>query len=150
MGPCNEVTREISHLVTLSAGVLPPGIREHLAGCPACARALAAARLGRALLEAAGEAPEPPAAFRDRVLTALPVPGPQPAEADMWRLGWGLVPAFAVTAALVLVLYQASPVSNPAGLVPTEGLSAGEQLVLEATPPDPDVVLAAVMEGGGA
>jgi hypothetical protein len=33
------------------------------------------------------------------------------------------------------------------GLVPEEGLSASERLVLGATTPDLDVVLAAVMEG---
>jgi hypothetical protein len=69
----------------------------------------------------------------------------------MWRLGWGLVPAFATTVALLVILYQFqdSAVPGPIGLVSLEGLSAGERIVLEATPPEPDLVLTAVMEEGG-
>ncbi len=150
MGSCEEVTKRIGEFAALLAAELPAGIRDHLAGCPACARGLAAARLGRGLLAAAADAPEPPAEFSDRVLAALPEPRPSRSEADLWRLGWGLVPAFAATVALLVVLhqYQAGAVSPPIGLVPLEGLSTGERLVLEASPPEPDVVLTAVMEGG--
>jgi hypothetical protein len=69
----------------------------------------------------------------------------------MWRLGWGLVPAFAATVALLMILYQyqAAAIAGPVGLLTLEGLSTGERIVLEATPPEPDLVLTAVMEGGG-
>jgi len=56
------------------------------------------------------------------------------------------VPVFAATAAALLILFQASTPPVAAGLVPTANLSAGERLVLEERPPDPDLVLAAVME----
>ena len=70
----------------------------------------------------------------------------------MWRLGWGLVPAFAATAVLLMILYQFEPSSSPspAGLISLEGLSASESIVLEAEPAEPDQILTAVMEGGGA
>ncbi|OGB91677.1 MAG: hypothetical protein A3G35_00640 [candidate division NC10 bacterium RIFCSPLOWO2_12_FULL_66_18] len=148
MKSCDEVKKRIGELAALPAVELPAGIHEHLVGCAACTRALAAARLGRGLL-AAADGVEPPAGFADRVLGALPDRAPSRAEAELWRLGWGLVPAFAATAVLLLILYQANPTSGPIGLVPAEGLSAGERLVLEASPPEPDAVLAAVMEGGG-
>jgi len=69
----------------------------------------------------------------------------------MWRLGWGLVPVFAATVALLLILFQFqdSTVPGPIGLLPMEGLSASERIVLEASPPEPDAILTAVMEGGG-
>jgi hypothetical protein len=151
MRSCAEVEKRIVGLAALRATEVPAEIREHLAGCPACTRALAAARLGRGLLAAAADAPEPPAEFADRVLAALPGPRPSRPETEMWRLGWGLVPAFATTVALLVILYQFqdSAVPGPIGLVSLEGLSAGERIVLEATPPEPDLVLTAVMEGGG-
>ncbi len=149
MKSCDEVKKRIGELAALTAVELPAGIHEHLAGCAACTRALAAARLGRGLLAAAGDGVEPPTGFADRVLGALPDRTPSRAEAELWRLGWGLVPAFAAMAVLFFILYQASPTSGPIGLVPAEGLSAGERLVLEASPPEPDAVLAAVMEGSG-
>lgn len=151
MGSCEEVKKRIGELAVLPAAELPAESRKHLARCPACARALAAARLGRGLLAAAADAPEPPAEFGDRVLAALPEPRRSHPELDLWRLGWGLVPAFAATVALLVVLYQyqAGAVSPPMGLVPLEGLSVGERIVLEATPPEPDLILTAVMGGGG-
>jgi len=151
MRSCAEVEKRIVGLAALRATEVPAEIREHLAGCPACTRALAAARLGRGLLAAAADAPEPPAEFADRVLAALPGPRPSRPETEMWRLGWGLVPAFATTVALLVILYQFqdSAVPGPIGLVSLEGLSAGERIVLEATPPEPDLVLTAVMEEGG-
>jgi len=150
MRSCGEVEKRITELAAVPATEMPAGIREHLAGCLTCARALVAARLGRGLLAAAADAPEPPAGFADRVLAALPETRPSRPEAEMWRLGWGLVPAFAATAVLLMVLYQyqAGAAPGPVGLVPLEGLSASERIVLEATPPEPDLVLTAVMEGG--
>ena len=150
MDTCEEVRRRIGELAGLPAAEVSAGVREHLAGCPACARRLAVARLTRGLVATAAETPEPPAGFAEGVLAALP-PGRMPlrTDSDLWRFGWRLVPAFAATAALVLVLYQASDVSGPTGLLPAEALSAGERLVLGASPPEPDLVLAAVVEGGG-
>ncbi len=149
MDTCEEVRRRIGELAGLPAAEVSAGAREHLAGCPSCGRRLAVARLARGLLATAAEGPEPPAGFAEGVLATLPS-GRMPArtDSDLWRLGWRLVPAFAATAALVLVLYQASDVSGPTGLFPTDALSAGERLVLGASPPEPDLVLAAVVEGG--
>ncbi len=151
MMTCKQVRQRIGELAALPAAGLPAAVRDHTAGCPACARQLQAARLGLGLLAAAADAPEPPADFAEGVLAALAgraVPRP---EADMWRVGWGLVPTFAAMVALLAMLYdfRAGPVSPPAGLVPLEGLSAGERLVLEASPSGPDAILTAVMEGGG-
>ena len=150
MRVCEEAVKRIAELGVVPATEIPAGIREHLEGCPACARSLVAVRLLRGLLAAAADAPEPPAGFAERVLAALPAWRPLRPEAEMWRLGWGLVPAFAATVALLVVLYQyqAGAAPSPVGLIPLEGLSSGEQLVLEAAPPEPDMVLTAVMEGG--
>jgi anti-sigma factor RsiW len=151
MKACEEVEKRITELAALRVTEMPAEIREHLAGCPACTRALAAARLGRGLLAAAADAPAPPAGFADRVLAALPATRPSRPETEMWRLGWGLVPAFAATVAVLVILFQfqASAIPGPIGLVPLEGLSTSERLVLDASPPEPDLVLTAVMEGGG-
>lgn len=148
MASCKEVGKRIEELAALPAAELPAEVRDHLAGCPACTRSLAAARVARGLLAAAADAPEPPAGFAERVLAALPASRPGRADEDLWRLGWGLVPAFATTVVVLLVLYQGSTGSGPVGLMPAEGLSAGERLVMDASLPEPDVVLAAVMEGG--
>jgi hypothetical protein len=151
MGSCEEVRTQVAELTACPTTKIPAGLAEHLAGCPACARTLAAARLTRGLLAAAAEAPEPPAEFATRVMAAVPGARPSRPEAEMWRLGWGLMPAFGAAVALLVILYQyqASPISPSFGLVPMEGLSAGEQLVLESSPPEQDVVLTAVMEGSG-
>ncbi|MBI4839845.1 MAG: hypothetical protein HY803_02005 [candidate division NC10 bacterium] len=149
MGSCEEIAKRMVELGVLPAAELPSGIRDHLAGCPACARWLTAARVTRGILAAATDTPEPPARFASQVLAALPGARSRRADADLWRLGWGLVPAFAATVVLLLALYQASPVPAPTGLMPVEGLSVGERLVLEPASPELDAVLAAVMEGGG-
>jgi len=151
MRSCGEVEKRIAELAALRATGVPAEIREHLAGCPACTRALAATRLSRGLLAAVADAPEPPAEFADRVLATLPETRPSRPETELWRLGWGLVPAFAATVALLMILYQFqdSTLPGPIGLVSVEELSAGERIVLEATPPESDLVLTAVMEGGG-
>lgn len=114
-------------------------------------RTMEGARLSRALVAAAAEGLEPPAGFAERVLAALPPAGPARgrAEADPWRPAWGLVPAFAAMAAALLILFQSSVTPVVGGLLPVEDLSPGERLVMEARPPDTDLVLAAVLEGGG-
>jgi len=152
MKPCREVEKRVIELAALPPAEIPPATREHLAKCPRCAGALAAARLRQGLLAAAGDAPEPPAGFAARVVAALPASRPLRPETEMWRLGWGLVPAFAVTVIVLSILYQlqAGGATPPLGLVPPEGLSAGERIVLEASPTELDLVLTAVMEGGGA
>ena len=150
MESCEELRSRIQELAVLQATALPPSARNHLEGCPACTRALAAARLARGLLAVAGEGQQPPAEFVERVLTALPGGATSwEADADLWRLGWKLVPAFAATVVAFLIFFQASGAPGPVGLVPAEGLSASERLVLEAPSPEPDLVLAAVMEGDG-
>jgi len=149
MTTCANIKRSADKLAGLSPGTLPPGVRDHLAACPGCACALAAARLARGLLAVAADGPEPAEGFVARVRAALPAPGAaRHAAEDPWRPAWGLVPAFAVTAAALLLLFQASVAPpGPAGLVPAESLSAGERLVLDARQPDADLLLAAVMEG---
>lgn len=151
MRACRRINQDITELAGVPPEELSPWVREHLVGCPACTRALEAARLTRGLMAATASGSEPPADFARRVAAAVPAgPPPFPAEAsDLWRPAWGLVPAFAATAAALLILFQASGAPGPGGLVPVEGLSAGERLVLEARPPDPDLILAAVMEAGG-
>lgn len=151
MRVCLDINQNIGELAGLPPEELSPRVREHLVGCPACARALEAARLTRGLMAATASGPEPLADFARRVAAAAPAgPPPFPAEApDLWRPAWGLLPAFAATAAALLILFQASPAPVPGGLLPAENLSAGERLVLDAPPPDPDLVLAAVLEGGG-
>lgn len=148
MEACAMITRTVETLAGLPPETLPPGVRDHLAGCPGCARALAAARLARGLLAATADGPEPPEGFAARVGAALAAGGAaRHAAEDLWRPAWGLVPAFAVTAAALLLLFQASVAPAPAGLVPAENLSAGERLVLDVRQPDADLLLAAVMEG---
>ncbi len=150
MRSCKPIRKNLTDLAAVPPGQLPPWVREHLTSCPNCLRTLESARLSRGLVAAAAGGPEPPADFAERVLAALPTgPPPLRAHEDLWRPAWGLVPAFAATAAALLILFQATAAPVVPGLVPAEGLSAGERLLLVAGPPDPDLVLAAVMEGGG-
>jgi hypothetical protein len=151
MTSCKQIRKTVRDLAALPPEQLPPWVREHLTSCPGCLGTLESARLSRGLVAAAAEGPAPPAEFAERVLAALPAAGPVRgrAEADPWRPAWGLVPAFAAMAAALLILFQSSAVPIPGGLLPVEGLSAGERLVMEARPPDPDLVLAAVLEGSG-
>ncbi len=149
---CGEIEKRITELASGSVAEIPAGIREHLMRCPACDRKLAVARLSGGLLSAAADAPEPPVGFADRVLTALAAhQRPSRPEAEMWRLGWGLMPVFAATVAVLLMLFkfQTTAISGPVGLLPTEGLSTSESIVLGGSPPNPDEILTAVMEGGG-
>ena len=158
MGSCEDVGKQMDELVVLDATAMPSWAMEHLAGCPTCTRLLMRARLAHGLLASAKDGQEPPADFAQRVLAALPATRLTGAtDPELWRLAWRLVPAFAATAAMLLILFQfeggagsvsvgLAPGLAP-GLVPEEGLSVSERLVLGATPPDLDVVLAAVMEG---
>jgi hypothetical protein len=150
MSSCADIRSRMDELAAYPAAELPAYARAHVAGCRACARDLAAARLTRGLLSVTAEGAESPVDFSRRVLAALPTePTPPPAETDLWRLAWGLVPAFTATAVALLILYsQDSDGPSPVGLLPTEGITASEQLVLQASPPDLDLVLTAVMEGG--
>lgn len=147
MGRCEGVSRHVADLVGMSLGEIPAEVIQHLAGCPACARAVVAARLTRGLVAAATEGPEPPAGFAEKVLAALPnASQPSVAVEDLWRPAWGLVPAFAAAAVALLLLVQASTAPGPGGLLQTEGLSASERLVLDAPAPNLDMILAAVLE----
>jgi len=154
MGSCEDVGKQMDELAVLDAAAMPSWAMEHLAGCPTCTRLLMRARLTRGLLASAKDGPVPPADFAQRVLAALPATRLTGAtDPELWRLAWRLVPAFAATAAMLLILLQVEggvgsvSVGLAPGLVPEEGLSASERLVLGATTPDLDVVLAAVMEG---
>ena len=154
MGPCEDVGKRVDELAVLDAAAMPSWAMDHLAGCPTCTRLVMTARLVRGLLASAKDGPEPPADFSRRVLAALPATRLTGAtDPELWRLAWRLVPAFAATAAMLLILFQfewgvgSVSVGLAPGLVPEEGLSASERLVLGATTPDLDVVLAAVMEG---
>jgi len=101
-------------------------------------------------MAAAAEAPEPPAGFAERVTAALPARSPRGRiSPDLWRPAWGLVPAFAATAVALLILFHTGSVPIAFGLLPLEGLSPSEHLVLETSALDPDSVLTAVLEGGG-
>lgn len=149
MVTCTMLRRDVERWAGVPREALPPAVRGHVAGCPGCTRALAAARLARGLVAAALEGSEPPEGFPGRVLAALPRrAAARPAQEDLWRPAWGLMPAFAVTAAALLLLFRVSAGPAPMGLLPAESLSAGEHLVLDAPQPDADLVLAAVMEGG--
>ncbi|HSD49976.1 MAG TPA: hypothetical protein VLG48_01115 [Candidatus Methylomirabilis sp.] len=160
MRACEELGRQVKTLAALDAAAMPAWAADHLARCPTCTRELMQARLARGLLAAAGEGQEPPADFAQRVMAALPPSHPaRVADPDLWRLGWRLVPAFAATAAMLLILFQfeaglgsvsvgVAPGLTP-GLLPVEALSASEDLVLRGAAPDLDLVLAAVMERDG-
>jgi len=49
----------------------------------------------------------------------------------------------------LIIMYQATEMPGPVGLLLTEGLSAGEALVLETSAPEADQVLSAVLEDTG-
>jgi len=68
-------------------------------------------------------------------------------EPDVWRPAWGLLPTFAAAVVALFIVYETSETAGPNGFFPTEGLSAGEHLVLDTSAPDVDAVLAAVLEG---
>jgi anti-sigma factor RsiW len=137
-------------LLGLRPADLPEEVRNHLATCPACDRRLAAARLARGLIAAGAEPIAPPQGFADRVRAALAARkvGSR-VDAETWRPAWGLMPAFAAAVAALFIVYQTSEIPGPTGLLSTEGLSAGEYLVLGSPGPEMDDVVTAVLEGGG-
>ncbi len=156
MGSCEDVGKRVDELAAFDTAAMPSWAMDHLAACPTCTRLLMRARLARGLLASAKDGPEPPADFARRVLAALPASRLTGAtDPELWRLAWRLVPAFAATLAMLLILFQfeggagSVSVGLTPGLLAEEGLSVSERLVLGATPPDLDLVLAAVMEGDG-
>ncbi len=160
MASCEDLGKRMDELAALDPAAMPAWAIDHLAGCPTCTHRLMQARLARGLLATASEGQEPPADFAQRVLAALPANRPsRVADPELWRLSWRLVPAFAVTAAMLLILFQfeAGLGSISAGVAPGlapgfvsgEALSASEDLVLGGAAPDLDLVLAAVMERDG-
>ncbi len=150
MSACRDMQERLRQLAALSSDELPQDAQEHLAACPVCRRELAAARLTRHLMTAAAEGMEPPPGFPERVAAAIAREAQRvPAEAEEWRLGWGLVPVFAAMTLALFMMVQNSTVPAPSGLVNTEGLSTSEQLVLEQSSARPDLILTAVMEDEG-
>ncbi len=133
MKTCADIGRRIEVLAGVRPEAMPEDVREHVAGCLACARALAAARLTRGLLAAAAEAPEPREGFAGRVMAALPAAlAGRRGEEDVWGPAWGLLPAFAATAAALLLVFQLQ-----ARGLPDPGW------------PDADALLASVLEEAG-
>jgi len=94
---CGEFVRGLKSWLDrrwADAGQEPPAaLAEHAAGCRACARRLAAARL---LAEGSGLRKAAPAALVSRVLEGLPRTQARPAS-TRWR--WAAVPAAALLAA---------------------------------------------------
>jgi hypothetical protein len=157
MESCEEVGKRVDELAALEATAMPSWAMDHLAGCPDCTRLLMRAHLAHGLLASVKDGQEPPADFARRVLAALPDSRPAGAtDPELWRLAWRLVPAFAATLAMLLILFQfeggvgsvsVTPVPGVAqGLLSEEGLSASESLAFGVSPPDLDLVLTAVME----
>jgi hypothetical protein len=147
MNTCRAIKRDLARLAPLGAGELPARVGEHLAACRVCRRRLEAARLARYATRVPVEAAPPPPDFSLRVAAALASTGAAARpEADPWRPAWGLIPAFAAMLAGLFILYQVSEAPESTGFLPMENLSAGEHLVLGASAPGLDLVLAAVME----
>ncbi len=145
---CKDVRQQLAGLSSLRSETIPEPVQNHLLRCPGCSDELALLRLEQGILTAAADGPEPSPGFSRQVQFALSRrPSVRPA-ADLWRPAWGLVPAFAATAAALLLLLQVTPSgSMQAGFFPTEGLSAVEQLVLGTSQkPDMDQVLSAVLD----
>jgi len=150
MKTCKEVERGLVEFAALPPAEIPDAVRRHLTGCPACERRLAVARLARGLVAVGVEEMAPPERFSEQVMAAIvALRSPREAEPDVWRPAWGLVPAFAAAVAAMFILYQTDEGQLPTGLFSTEGLSAGEHLVLGASAPEADTVLDAVLEGNG-
>ncbi len=144
---CKDVRRRIAELSSLRPEAIPATIREHLVRCRTCSEELAALRLERGVLVATSEGPMPPPGFARAVQSALSRQASVRLEPDLWRPAWGLVPAFAATAVLLLFLLQSAPATTTqVGLLLTEGLSPSEQIVLGTSrQPDMDQILTAVL-----
>jgi len=143
---CRTVSREMNALGRAPEGEVPLDVRAHLAECGSCARAWAAARMSRGLLEALEDPVEPPPGFATRVLAALPRRSSE--EAEAWRSAWGLLPAFAAAAVALVLAYGEILEGVPVGLLPVHELTAGEALVFQEQLTNPDLVLSAILEGG--
>ena len=149
MESCEGLRKRLGELATARAEELPVAVTRHLAECSACSALLARERLVQGLVRAATEGIEPPAGFAEKVLASLqPALERSPAEADLWRPAWGLVPAFAATAAALLLLFQTSADTDTTSLLPTGALSVGESLLLESPTPGLDLILTAVLDRG--
>jgi hypothetical protein len=97
---------------------------------------------------------EPPAGFGRRVAAAIGTERRSTAEADPWRPAWALLPAFgAVAAALMIALLQdGAPPGGDAAAgwdLLGESRSPSAQLLFTTGSPEPDLVLAALLEDGG-
>ncbi len=150
MKTCDAFDQKVAEFAALPPAEVPEWVLEHTAGCHRCHRRFAAARLTQALLQSAAGDIEPPAGFAERIaVLASRRSGPSRTRSEFWRPAWGLVPAFGAVVFALLVLLQNGLTQESAGFFPTEGLSTGELLVLGQSPAEPEVVLAAVMEGGG-
>jgi anti-sigma factor RsiW len=148
MNTCGQVNKRLPDLASRPSAQLPAAIQQHLAACPSCDRAVAATRMLQGLLAGAAEPPEPPTQFVDRLLEALPVRHlPAAVSVDPWRSAWGLVPAFAAMVIGLFLLYQANQAPTLPGVLPVDELPMSEQLVLGTVASQPDLVLAAVLEG---
>jgi anti-sigma factor RsiW len=148
MAPCREIRRQIEALATPAE--LPSRVREHLADCPACADAVAAARLASGLLRASPVVVAPSPGFADRVEARL-ARGTRPSTdaGELWRPAWGLVPTFAAILAALVVLQQGAGSPEPVSLVPTDGTSPAEQLFMAPGDLLSDTFLQAVLGEDG-
>jgi hypothetical protein len=150
MSICKRVEQGVTEWAALAAEAVPAWVREHLEACGDCRRLVEAVRVARCLVSARAVPVAPPEGFAGRVVAALPRRAVlRPAESDLWRPAWGLIPTFAAMLAGLIIMYQATEMPGPMGLLLTEGLSAGEALVLEASAPEADQVLSAVLEDTG-
>jgi hypothetical protein len=140
---CREVRRQIEEL---AAAETPAGVRQHLAGCPRCSEALAAARLAGGLLRVSVTPVEVSAGFAGRVVARVAAGPPRVEEVDMWRPAWGLVPTFAAILVGLFLWQQGSVEPDAEGYLPTEGISFAERLVLTADELTPETILRAVLE----
>jgi hypothetical protein len=148
MTSCGVVERDLARLSELRPKDIPDEIQKHVGACRPCGRRLVAARLSRGLVASVAGKIAPSDGFSDRVMATIAARGAvQRLEPDVWRPAWGLLPTFAAAVAALFIVYQASEGQAPVGLLSTEGLTAGERLVLGVSAPDTDDVLTAVLEG---
>jgi len=148
MTACREIRKQVESLATLAE--LPSRVREHLADCPACAEAVAAARLASGLLRSSPVMVAPSPGFAGRVEARLAA-GPQPSTdaGELWRPAWGLVPTFVAILAALVVLQQGAGSPEPVSLLPTEGAGLAEQLLLTPGDLNPELLMQAVMGEDG-
>ncbi len=147
MSDCKNVRSRLKELAATPRAAWPATAAGHVSRCETCARAVAAERLARGLVETAARGVEPRPGFTGRVMARVRTTGRREG-ADLWRPAWALLPAFGSVAVGLLALFLLSPgvALDWPGL--GGGVSAGERLVIEPGPPDQDLVLAAVLENG--